>query len=215
MSVAAREECPVSLGSNDGSINSVPPEAAASGVARQFGRSGYPFSDGSDALLRTVTNSLPVLISYVDAGECYRFVNETYQQWHGYAPAEIVGRRMVDVLGDEAYAPIEPHVRRALAGEQVTYERNVRFRNGGWRTIRGTYVPDIAPTGEVRGFVALVEDITAQVRATERGARLQAVSAALSGALGPAEVAEVVVDEIRPLLGANLGVVAAISDDGR
>jgi PAS domain S-box-containing protein len=182
---------------------------------RQLGRTGSPFEAGSDALLRLVTNSLPVLISYVDAAECYRFANDTYHQWHGYTAAEIVGRRMIDVLGDVAYGAIEPYVRRTLAGEHVTYESRVHFRNGGWRTIRGTYVPDIAPTGEVRGFVALVEDITAQVRSTERGARLQAISAALSGTLGPVEVAEVVVDEIRPLLGANLGVVASISEDGR
>ncbi len=214
MSVAARGEFPVPLESNDGSKRTDLP-GAASRLAWRRDRSGSPLDAGSDALLRMVTNSLPVLISYVDAGECYRFVNETYHRWHGYTAAEIVGRRMLDVLGDEAYAPIEPHVRRALAGEQVTYESHVHFRNGGWRTIRATYVPDVAPSGDVQGFVALVEDISAQVRATERGARLQAVSAALSGALGPPEVAEVVVDEIRPLLGANLGIVAAVSEDGR
>src|SRR5215203_368663 len=191
MSVAARGELPVPLGSNDGSNKSELPGSTASGRVWHHGRSGSPLEAGSDALLRVVTNSLPVLISYVDARECYRFVNETYYQWHGYTAAEIVGRRMLDVLGDEAYAPIEPHVRRALDGEQVTYESRVHFRNGGWRTIRATYVPDIAPAGDVKGFVALVEDISAQVRATERGARLQAVSAALSGTLGPAEVAEV------------------------
>jgi PAS domain S-box-containing protein len=207
MSVAARDDSPVPLGPNDGSVKTNP--------ARPFARSGNPLEAGSDALLRVVTNSLPVLISYVDASECYRFANDTYQVWHGSAPAEIIGRRMLDVLGAEAYAAVAPHVRRALAGEQVTYESNVRFRDGGWRTIRATYVPDISPAGEVRGFVALVEDNSAQARAAERSARLQAVSAALSGALGPVEVGQVVVDQIRPLLGANLGVVAAISDDGR
>lgn len=167
------------------------------------------------ALLRLVTDALPVLVAYVDADQRYRLTNGTYREWLGLSTRETVGHGIREVLGEDAYAAILPYVRRALAGERVTYESSVTYRNGGRRDIRASYVPDISPAGEVRGFVSLVEDVSDQAEVVARAARLQAVSAALSGALGPVEVAEVVVEEIRALLGANLGVVAALSDDGR
>jgi hypothetical protein len=86
MSVVARGDHPVPLGPDDGSIKTDLPRKA-SGIMRRFVRSHDPTDAGSDALLRLVTNSLPVLISYVDAGECYRFANDTYQAWHWSASA--------------------------------------------------------------------------------------------------------------------------------
>src|ERR1700759_5039324 len=72
--------------------------------------------------IRLVTDAMPALISYVDAEERYRFVNEPYCRWLGQPEETIVGRRMRDVLPPEFYLRRESYIRRALAGESVTFE---------------------------------------------------------------------------------------------
>ena len=46
----------------------------------------------AEALPYLAADALPVLISYVDAGQRYRFVNRTYEDWFGHPRAEVVGR---------------------------------------------------------------------------------------------------------------------------
>src|SRR5262249_41813788 len=48
--------------------------------------------------IRLITDAMPALISYVDADEVYRFVNETYCRWLRLAESDIIGRRMNEVL---------------------------------------------------------------------------------------------------------------------
>lgn len=111
----------------------------------------------SEQQLATITNALPVLISYVDGGLRYRFANQAYQQWFGY---EASGKHVVDVVGKDAYEKVKPYVEAVLRGETVSYETRVNLANAGTRFISGTYVPDIDPSGKVRGFFSLVQDIS-------------------------------------------------------
>lgn len=121
----------------------------------------------SEAQQRLVTDALPALISYVDRDHYYRFTNLTYQTWFGEQPQSVVGRHVKDVLGEAAYHAILPHIEAALAGRQVTFESELTYRDGSARFIQATYIPDIAPDGAVRGFVGLVNDISA-AKAAER-----------------------------------------------
>jgi PAS domain S-box-containing protein len=119
-------------------------------------------TEATEARLRFVTDAAPMLISYVDEAGRYRQLNRAYETWFGRTRADTVGRKMRDVLGDEAWKTIGPHVEAALAGRQVRYEAWVPYRDGGPRWIHATYVPDLRSDGRVRGFVALVHDVTAR-----------------------------------------------------
>ena len=55
-------------------------------------------------------------------------------------------------MGEAAYAAIESHVDRALAGERVGYDAEIEYREGQ-RAVHAEYVPDLAPDG--RPFGAL------------------------------------------------------------
>ena len=52
---------------------------------------------------KLITDSLPVLISYVDADERYRFNNRTYESWFGRKAGEVEGRTVREVMGENAY----------------------------------------------------------------------------------------------------------------
>ena len=86
-------------------------------------------------------------------------MNEPYARRFGLTRAEIVGRTIRDVLGDPAYGAIKPHIDAAMRGERVEFEVEVPYSSGNrWMACR--YVPDRAPDGTMRSFVAVVQDTT-------------------------------------------------------
>jgi PAS domain S-box-containing protein len=110
--------------------------------------------------LRLITDALPALLSYIDRNMFYQFNNRAYEQWFGHPRAEIHGKQMEHVLGLAAYETIAPHIEKALAGQAVTYETIMPYRDGGTRYIHGSYIPDIGTDGQVEGFFGLITDLT-------------------------------------------------------
>jgi len=147
----------------------------------------------SEHRLRMVTDHLPVLISYLDRDLRFRFVNKTYQEWFGIDAAPQDGTSVQAFYGEQVWAEIAPHLRAALAGQEVVYERDLR-RPEGDRRVQVTAVPDRNEQGEVVGLFTLIADIT-PYRAAERAlqeseARLRTVADAL-----PMRVAYIDADE--------------------
>ncbi|WP_197064795.1 PAS domain S-box protein [Leptolyngbya sp. KIOST-1] len=139
-----------------------------------------------EAELRLITDAVPSLISFIDAQRRYRYNNRSYENWFGQLAQDNHGKHMREVLGEAAYAVVRPYVERVLAGEQVTFETQVPYKDGGTRYISATYVPQTSAEGAVEGFVALVNDTTDRRRADqereqlldrERAARNQAEAA--------------------------------------
>jgi PAS domain S-box-containing protein len=120
-----------------------------------------------EAELRLITNSLPVLISFIDSQQRYRFINQTYEQWFGQATREMCGKHLWEVLGDAAYEGIRPYVEQVLAGHPVSFETEMRYKAIDTKIISATFVPQFDPQGQVKGFVGLVNDITQRKQAEE------------------------------------------------
>ena len=110
--------------------------------------------------LRLLIDALPVCIAYVDAAQCYRLTNKTYEVWFNLPRSNIVGKSLKAVMGEAMYTAMQPYAEQALAGQAVTHERVIMFCHGRERWVRAEYVPDIDPQGQVRGFYSFVEDIT-------------------------------------------------------
>ncbi len=120
----------------------------------------------SEERLRLLTDALPVLISYVDENQCYRFSNREYEKWFGHPREDVQGRHLKQVLGEEAYAALRPRVEAALSGEWVTFEEFIPYERAGRRYVRVSYIPDWQE-GKVRGCFALIEDMTDRRQAEE------------------------------------------------
>jgi len=110
--------------------------------------------------LSLITDTLPVLISFVDSEQRYRLNNRAYQEWFGHSTAEVYGKYLWEVLGESAYEVLRPYVEQALAGEQVSFEGEVPYKDGGTRYINVIYVPQINQQGTVEGYAALITDIS-------------------------------------------------------
>ncbi|HKX40111.1 MAG TPA: PAS domain-containing protein [Burkholderiaceae bacterium] len=116
----------------------------------------------SELRLRSVADRLPMRVSYVDSEERYRFLNLAYERAFGRPRDTLYGRTVREVLGDGAYAETGPRIRRALAGETVSFESEITTQEG-YRCYRASYVPQFGDDGKsVHGFVAIITDTTAQ-----------------------------------------------------
>jgi PAS domain S-box-containing protein len=115
------------------------------------------------AQVRLVADSLPVLISYIDADCRYRFNNRAYEDWFGISRDAVAGLHMREVLGEAAFEQLRPMIDRALAGEQVSFDRELPYRTGT-RHVHIDYVPDRSASGTIAGFFVLVEDISERER---------------------------------------------------
>jgi PAS domain S-box-containing protein len=118
------------------------------------------------AQLRAVIDGMPGLVSYVDRNYHYRFVNAEYSKWLGRKIEDVEGRTVCDLVGDEAFREIVPHLDRALRGEPVSFERYLKCIDGV-RYVRATYAPQAGVGGNIEGVIVLVYDITEQKRAEE------------------------------------------------
>ncbi len=117
----------------------------------------------SEAQLQQLIDALPVLISYVGTDGRYRFTNRTYAEWFGETAR---GKTLEEVTGKKAYAEISKYVDKALRGEAVSYESVLSYPQGE-RFIHAAYIPDNTADGRVKGFFALVQDITEGKKARE------------------------------------------------
>jgi two-component system CheB/CheR fusion protein len=114
--------------------------------------------------LQLITDSLPVLISYADSEQRYRFNNLAYERWFGVSRDSMRGRHVREVMGEAAYQAAQPSIERALAGEFAGYEVELPYRGEGQRTIRAEFIPDRGSRGNVRGYVSITYDITDERR---------------------------------------------------
>jgi PAS domain S-box-containing protein len=114
----------------------------------------------SEEQLRLITNALPVLISYVDENQYYRFNNKAYEDWLGKSLSEICGSDIKSVWGNDCYARMQSHVKLALLGQTITYENEILLKHGLSCSVNVTYIPDVDEHKNVKGFFSLTTDIS-------------------------------------------------------
>ncbi|HET7785880.1 MAG TPA: PAS domain-containing sensor histidine kinase [Myxococcales bacterium] len=120
-----------------------------------------------EALLAAIGELVPAVFAYIDREERLLYANRSYAERHGRAAASMVGCLAREALGP-AWERVAPYVRRALAGESVSFETSVARHDGSHLWISATYVPHRGPDGKVHGMVALAEEGGGHRAAEER-----------------------------------------------
>ncbi|WP_310493653.1 PAS-domain containing protein [Dechloromonas sp.] len=117
----------------------------------------------SEERLRLINDTIPILIGYVDQDEVYQYANKGYSDWYGHPEGGVTGRAVLDVIGPHVYSQVRDPVKRALAGQQVTYEYQME-REGQSVFARSTLVPEVTVDGKNLGFFVFSHEITEQKR---------------------------------------------------
>lgn len=104
-------------------------------------------------MLQIVSRHVGATISVYDRDLIFRFVSHGFARWFGMEPEQIVGRSLADCYGEHNFTRYRPYIERALNGETVAYEREVRDPSGfdGWRTV--SLVPWRDDDGKIVGVV--------------------------------------------------------------
>ena len=121
-----------------------------------------------EAELQLITDATPVMLTRCSRDLRYVFANRAYANMLGLEPHDLVGKRIVDIIGVQAFETIRPYIDRVLRGEQVEYENEVAFKGVGARFLRAAYRPDLDEKGKPIGWVASIADITERRRAQVR-----------------------------------------------
>lgn len=117
-----------------------------------------------EARTRLVTEMMPAHIAHVGRDLVYTYSNRRLSAVMPGSLSDIVGRPAEEALGRATFARIEPHLRRALAGEANVFE--ITHEPSG-RRIRIALTPDHGAGEAPQGVYVLSMDVTeeAQTRA--------------------------------------------------
>src|SRR5207302_10071276 len=110
--------------------------------------------------LQLITDITPVMLTQWNREMKYLFVNRAYARSFGLTAEQIVGKSIVEIIGEDACETIRPYVERVLQGEKVEYELEIPYKRAGRRFMRIAYVPECDERGNVVGWVASLTDIT-------------------------------------------------------
>jgi PAS domain S-box-containing protein len=117
--------------------------------------------------LQIVTDSMSAPVSRSSRDLRYLWVSKPYADWVGRQRGEIMGRPILDIIGEAAFEQLRPHFEQVLAGTPVEYEEEVNFRGLGRRWIHAIYTPTFDASGQPDGWVAVVLDLTDRKRTEE------------------------------------------------
>jgi PAS domain S-box-containing protein len=167
----------------------------------------------SEQRFREMADSAPVLIWMAGTDTLCTFFNRGW--------LEFTGRTMVQELGNGWTEGIHPEDRERFLGiylgaseQRQPFDTEYRLRraDGEYRWLIDRAVP-LYRGGEFGGYIGTCIDVHERRQASDRMARLQAVTARLSRASTQPEVARAVVHEGAAALTAQAGWIALLSED--
>jgi len=110
-------------------------------------------------LLQTTIDHMPALVGSWDTSFRNRFANRAYINWFGQTPEQMRGKYMWEIIGEERFELIRPHLLSVLQGKTEVFERTIEYANGEVRHGVFSYVPDIED-GVIKGYYGFVSDIS-------------------------------------------------------
>ncbi|MES2856435.1 MAG: histidine kinase dimerization/phospho-acceptor domain-containing protein, partial [Bdellovibrionota bacterium] len=167
----------------------------------------------SERQLRLVTDSLPVLIAYIDKKSVFRFCNRTGEEWLGYERTGVTGFDSSEAFGESTFRSIAPFLDRALKGERLEFESHFMNRKGERRPTSVSLLPDIGPFRDIRGVVIQISDLTERVKSEKRSKFLFELSGLLTASLDTEKTAGRFAQLLVPRIG-DWCFVELMSDSG-
>ncbi len=115
---------------------------------------------------KLAADSSSELLAGLDQQLRYLFANAAYLAKHGLRENEVLGRHFSEIVGVEAFARLEPHLKRCLAGESVRFETSLEYPGEGTRFLEAEYFP-LQEGSDCIGVVGVARDITERKRSEQ------------------------------------------------
>lgn len=136
-------------------------EAINSALCREINQRKRAQRELSDreSQLKVITDAIPASVAYIDQDLMIQFSNETFDRWWGLNKKDVLGRPLIDVIGDVVFYQLRDKFERTLKGETISFEDNLDHQ-GRVTPFSFNYIPDRDDQGRIRGFVGLRMDIS-------------------------------------------------------
>lgn len=122
------------------------------------------FLQQSEHQLKELLSYVSIMIAFIDKNERYTYVNHTHSDLYLSDVSEIIGKRVIDVLGEYKYAIAKPKIEKVLQGVAQSYERQPY--PGFFQAVN--LIPRCETDGEISGYFFLAWDITEKKQTEER-----------------------------------------------
>ena len=129
-----------------------------------------------ESQLQQLISETPFMLTRCNRDLRFVFVSRAYAEMLGRTPADIEGRSIAEIIGDEAFATIRPYIDRVLTGARVEYESDVTYAGIGTRSLRVVYAPDRSADGTVIGWIASILDVTEEKQASDARALVSSIA---------------------------------------
>jgi two-component system sensor histidine kinase VicK len=113
-----------------------------------------------------VADSVPSALVYLDSGLHIRFANRYCYDLLGYAPREILGRGLGEMLDERTLRYARSHAAQLELGNAAPLQYVLRHKDGTLRYVKVRAIPDRDELGRHVGYFACTSDCSA-----ERGTR--------------------------------------------
>ena len=120
--------------------------------------------------LRTITDGLPALVSYMDTEMRYRFLNRAYETFYGRPREEMLGRKVSEVMETKDLELMRSRLGvtgKYTPGAGRRYLRTLHDHTGAERHFQTQTIPDIDSNGKELGRFILSMEITELRRAEQ------------------------------------------------
>jgi len=168
----------------------------------------------SEQKYRLVVESLSEGIWVIDRDACTSFVNPRMAEMLGYAPEEMMGKSLYSFLQPSCRATMQERLGRRSDGAREQYECEFIRKDGGRITALMIASPFTDDSGEFRGSIAGVMDITERKRAEEeiriRNEQLMVLNQVVgvsAASLSLAELLEESLEKTLEMMGFDVGIV--------
>lgn len=123
-----------------------------------------PHGDDPASFHQALLEAVPLSLVYLDDDYRYLYANQSYARLTGLVVAEVLGRSLSEVIGENAFARALPYFRRARAGETVSFRNAVHYpgRPPVQVTLQVTVAPHPVGAGTLLGFLVTLADVTAE-----------------------------------------------------
>lgn len=153
----------------------------------------------SEAHHRELVEILGEGIAATDAEETICMANREAERIFGLSQGRLVGKNLRAFLDDAEWQRVVEHTRRRQEGQRDTYQIRIRRADGEARTLQLTATPQRDAGGRFTGSLAVLRDITDELR-TQEALRLSQKMESLGNLAGG------VAHDMNNILGAILGL---------
>ncbi|HEY2530640.1 MAG TPA: PAS domain S-box protein [Xanthobacteraceae bacterium] len=173
-----------------------------------------------EAELQDIINRTPFMLVRCGRDLRYRFMSQAYAEMLGRRREDVLGKHVVEILGEKSFNTVRPYIEAVLRGESVEFEREFECPGSETRFLYTAYRPETDIAGNVDGWLASLHDITERKRTdailathAEEQAALFQFTDRLYRAMSPIQIYEAALDAIVHALHCRAACILCSDDD--